>query len=711
MYDPSWYRVADLKPRLRRHAQLHRHHYRGDRWYVLQDHSSGRYHRFSPAAYHVIALMDGERTLASIWESALADLGDDAPTQRETIRLFGQLHASDVLLCDVAPSTVELFTRHRKHARQALRQRLWSPLSQRFALLDPDAFLGRWVFLVRPLFGPLGAALWLLVVGTAAVLAVSHWVDLTENLADRVLTPGNLVLLAFVYPIVKVLHELGHGFATKVWGGEVHEMGIMLLVLMPVPYVDASAASAFRDKHRRVVVSAAGMAVEMFVAALALFAWLNVEPGAARAVAWNVMLIGGVSTLLFNGNPLLRFDAYYMLADYLEVPNLASRSTRYLGYLTKRYLFGARDVESPVSAPGEAPWLFLYGTTSFCYRMFIMVVIIMFVAGKFFAVGVVMALWAAVTALVVPATKNVAHLFTHPSLRTRRGRAVGISTVAIVGVLLAAMLVPVPLWTRAEGVVWPPESARVRAAGDGFVDTMLVEPGASVRAGDALVRHVDPQLDARVTVLEHRLAELDTRYTALRHHDRAAALVAREARRNAAEELADARERVQALTVHSPADGVLVVPNAADLPRRFVRHGELLGYVVSNPANTVRVVVPQSAIGLVREGFAGVEVKFAHDPRDTFQVALRRAVPAASKQLPSVALGTGGGGRIPVNPADEQQLEALEPVFLFDFELPPSARPAGLGAKVLARFDHGTQPLAQQGYTMLRQLLLRRFGV
>src|SRR6185503_545443 len=128
---------------------------------------------------------------------------------------------------------------------------------------------------------------------------------------------------------------------------------IMLLVLSPVPYVDASSAWAFQDKRKRMMVGAAGIAVELFLGSLALFVWLAVEPGAVRAVAYNVMLISGVSTLLFNGNPLLRFDGYYVLADAIEIPNLGTRANRYLGYLFQRYVLGVPDAESPAQSAGE----------------------------------------------------------------------------------------------------------------------------------------------------------------------------------------------------------------------------------------------------------------------------------------------------------------------------------------------------------------------
>lgn len=393
IFSPLWYRVAALQPHLRSHIQIHRHHYRGKLWYVLEDHSTGRHHRFKHAAYYIIAQMDGKKTIQDIWDRAVDHLKDDAPTQDEMIRLFGQLHSIDALLCDVPPDTIELFQRYQSHERLKWKQRLLSPLSIRFPLFDPEQFLNRWEFLVRFLFGWIGIVLWFTVVGSAVVLAGIHWTELTENITDRVLTPYNLIMLLLMYPIIKLLHEFGHAFATKVWGGEVHEIGIILLVFMPVPYVEASSATAFRDKRKRMVVGAAGMLVELFLAAVAMFIWLTVEPGVVHAIAYNTMLIGTVSTLLFNGNPLLRFDGYYILSDAIETPNLGSRSSNYIGYLIQRYLFGVSDAKSPASSTGERVWFMLYGIASFCYRMFIIAVIIVFVAGKFFIIGVAIAVW------------------------------------------------------------------------------------------------------------------------------------------------------------------------------------------------------------------------------------------------------------------------------------------------------------------------------
>ena len=711
LFSPSWYRVANLKPRIRAHARILRQSFRGEVWFVLQDQAAERSHRFTPAAHHFIGLMDGERTVQQIWDAASAHLGDEAPTQEDAIRLLGQLHAADALLCDVPPDSMEVFRRYERHERMLWRRRLWTPLALRFPLFDPDRFLRATMPLVNPLFSWFGVLLWLVVVGTGAVLAASHWKDLTENVADRVLNPANLVLLWFVYPVVKTLHELGHAYATRRWGGEVHEIGLMLLVFSPVPYVDASSAWGFRDKRKRMVVGAVGIAVELFLGALALFVWLMVEPGAVRAVAYNVMLISGVSTLLFNGNPLLRFDGYYVLADAIEIPNLGARSNTYLGYLFQRYVLGIKTAESPAHSNGERAWMTVYGIASFIYRIFISFIIITFIAGKFFVIGILLAIWALATQVLMPVGKSLSFLFKSPNVQRKRGRAL-VTTLALLAAAGAVLfMVPAPSWTRTEGVVWVPEEAQVRAGADGFLVTLLAPPGSDVRKGQPLIQAEEPFLATRVAVLESQLTELFAKYQALVTADRVQAAMVREEIIAAQANLQRARERVDGLVFRSPANGRFIVPNANDLPGRFITKGQLVGYVVEPREITARVALLQDDIALVRQDTRSVEVMLAGWDAQPLPARIRREVPGASAQIPTAALGTAGGGPIAVDPRDQQGVTTLRQIFQLELSLPPEVRTDYLGARVYVRFEHAEQPVGMQIYRAFRRLLLRQFNV
>ena len=711
LFSPSWYRVADLKPRLRSHLEIHRHHYRGELWYVLQDHASGRFQRFTPAAYLLIGLMDGRHSVQELWEAGRARLGENAPTQEEIIRLLSQLHSVNALQTDVVPDTAEMLKRFEKQRYGKIKQNLRSPLFMRFSLLDPERILTLFMPLVRPVFSWVGALIWLVVVGYGVFLAGLHWPQLTENITDRVLAPSNLVILWLTFPFLKAFHEFGHAFAVKVRGGEVHEMGIMLLVFNPIPYVDASAASAFGNKRERVLVGAAGMIAEVFIAALALLLWTSIEPGPVRAVAFNVILIAGVSTLLFNGNPLLRYDAYYILSDLVEIPNLAQRGIRYIGYLFQRYLLAAKDAEPPFSAPGERVWFVVYTIAAFFYRIFIFTSILLFIAGKFFFLGVLMACWGIFNMFVMPLGKIVRFLATSPKLRRRRAWAVTASVMVLGAAVALAILVPVPLGTRAQGVIWIPERAFVRAGTDGFVDRLAVDSGSPIDAGEPLIECSDPFLPAEIRVLAARLRELEALYATHLVADRVQAKITLEEVRQVKAELADARRRADDLVIRSAAAGKIVIPMAENLPGRFVRRGELLGYVLDRSAMIARVVVNQADVDFVRQKTLDVKVRFPEEIARKIPARLLREVPAATDQLPSRTLSQEGGGEIAVDPREMQGLKAFQKLFLFDILLPPPAGVYHVGGRVYVRFDHGREPLAYRWYRSIRQLFLRRFNV
>jgi putative peptide zinc metalloprotease protein len=711
IFSPSWYRVAGLRPRLRSHLEIHRHHYRGELWYVLQDHSSGRFQRFTPAAYLLIGLMDGKRTVQEIWDAVRERLREDAPTQEEVVRLLSQLHAVDALQADVLPDTSEMLKRFEKRRFSKWKQNLRSPLFMRFPLLDPERFLAKFMPLVRPIYSWAGAIIWLAVVGYAVFLVGVHWPELTQNITDRVLAPQNLFILWLIFPFLKAFHEFGHAFAVKKRGGEVHEMGIMLLVFTPIPYVDASAASAFRNKRERVLVGAAGMIVEIFLAALALFVWINVEPGPVRAVAYNIILIAGISSLLFNGNPLLRYDAYYILADLLEIPNLGPRGIRYVLYLLQRYLLRVRDAETPMSAPGERAWFVIYTIAAFFYRILIYTSIILFIASKFFIIGILIACWGLVNMFVVPLGKGLRFLLTSPRLRRKRIWAVLVSGLVLAGVVALVTLVPVPLGTRAEGVIWIPEDAFVRAGTEGFVERLVATPGSRIRSGDPLIECSDPLLPAQIRVLESRMRELKAIYDTQVVSNRVEAEITQEEIDHVTAQLEDARQRADDLTIRSTADGTFVIPMPQDFPGRFVRRGELLGYVLNRSAIIARVVVSQADIDFVRQQTFGVKVRFPESVAEVQLAGLLREVPAATDQLPSRTLSLEGGGEIAIDPRDMMGIKTFQKIFLFDIELPPPAGLYNVGGRVYVRFDHGKEPMFWRWYRGIRQLFLKRFNV
>jgi putative peptide zinc metalloprotease protein len=705
----TWYRVADLRPRLRSHVQVNRHQYRGERWYVIADRLSRRSHRVNAGAWFFVGLLNGRRRLQEVWDAAVERFGDDAPTQDEAIQLLGQLHAADLLQCDVTPDVDELLRRSQRITQRGKLAKALSPLAIRVPLLDPERLLERWLPWYQPLFGPLGLMLWLAVVGWGLFAAAQNWDQLTQDIGHRVLDPGNLLILAVVFPLVKALHEFGHACAVKAWGGEVHEMGVMLLVLMPVPYVDASAASAFPEKRRRVAVGAAGMLVELFVASLAMMLWLEMQPGVARAMLFNVVLIAGVSTVLFNANPLLRFDGYYILADLIEMPNLRQRAQQFAASLAQRYLFGM-PVEPLDAGAREKALLLAFFVASFVYRMFITLVIALFISGEYFYVGVALAIYAVAAATLLPVGALIGYLAFSPRLGRYRVRAVLISSALAVALWALVFLVPVPSWTNAQGVVSIPEHGLVRAGAEGFVTRVVAPPGSVVRRGDPLVEVADPVATTRVQTLQAQIAELEARYQSERVDRLARSQMTLDHLKSVEAELRRARERAHDRLLRSPADGVFALAMAEDLPGRYLKQGEAIGHVVADARLTARVVVPQQSAELVRGRTERVSVKLAQQLDETLDSRILREVPRASDRLPSAALTQAGGGDAALDPRGGGEARAMQTYFEFEVEL-PRERAFLLGGRAYVRFEHRAESLATQVWRWLRQLFLQRLAL
>ena len=712
LFSPYWSRVKDLRPRLRAHAEIHRQVFRGAVWHVIEDRANGAFQRVSEAGFRLVGLMNGRRTVEEIWRAAGERLGDDLPSQDETIQLLVRLHRADLLHADIPPDMAQVVTEGARTRRRKALQSVRNPLAIRIPLFDPDRFLRATQWMVRPLFGWFGILLWLVVVAAGLVLVGLHWTELTRGVADTALSVQNVLLMLMVYPCVKALHELGHAYAVRRRGGEVHEIGIMLLVFLPVPYVDASASTAFRSKWSRAGVAAAGILVELFLAALAMIVWTMLEPGLARAVAFNVMLICGISTLLFNGNPLLRFDGYYVLADLIEIPNLGPRSNQHLLHLIQRWLFGMTDSQSPATSPGESAWFVVYGITATVYRLFIMAVIALFVAGQFFEIGLALAFWTVVLLLVVPTGKAVRFILADPRLEGRRGRALAVTGAGLGALGWALFWQPLPYATVVQGVVVAPERAVANAGADGFIVELLVDPGQIVMPGSPILRLEEPLLDARVTLIESRLHELELRRFASLSADRTALDVITHELALLREELALVKELRGEQMLISGNAGVLLLPVAEDLVGRHVRKGETLAYIVGPQDPLIRVAVLESDVDLVRRRMQEIHIRFASSPETAFPGRVLRATPAATRLLPSEALGSMAGGRIAIDPsATSGQIESLDNLFLFDI-VPAEGAPRGaIGERAHIRFGHGTEPLGLQLWRSVRQVFLRVLNV
>ena len=700
----AWHRVAALRPSLVPGLRLVRQPVRGQVWHVLVEPASGRQLRLNPSAHALVARFDGRAPVETLWQRQLAQLREAAPTQDEVLRLLSQLFQAGMVRFDAAPHLSLLFAR-RAEEHQRRRQGMLNPLSMRMPLADPSRLLQALAPVGRVLFQPATFASWCLALVLGMLAAGAHFAELRSETLRLLDTPSGWLLAWFAYPAVKFLHELGHGLAVRRYGGEVRELGVSLILLTPAPYVDASAANAFAAPRQRLVVSAAGILVELGLACAALAVWLAVAPGLLRDAALTVLLICSVSTLLFNANPLVRLDGYYVLTDALQLPNLALRSQAWWARRWRGWVGVADAGPPPLLARGEARWLACYAPAAWLYRVLLLASLVLWVGAHSWALGWIGALLLAGWLLRSGWRWASGGPMADAQVRSRSLHA---AAWIAAGLLVLLFVVPVPHHVLARAIVWPPDQAQLRAGAAGFVQRLERQQGERVRAGEVLVVLDDPVLvAARERIAAERSGLLAQQYAALLTQPARAVEIAESLVRNG-DELARVDEQLAELEVRAQVGGEVVWARPQDLPGGFVRRGAMLGHVLAGGPAHVRIALLEEDFLRVRGRVRTAEVRLAEVPGVAHAARLSPAVPGATLDLPAAALGDRHGGTIPTDPSDPAGLRARVPVFLLDAAV-PALPAAAIGGRAWVKLALPPQPLGLQWLARWRQLLIRHF--
>jgi putative peptide zinc metalloprotease protein len=709
-FSESWHRVANQHLCLRHGVRIRRQNYRGERWFVLENPLSNEFFRLTPAAYAFVIRLDPKRTVHEVWQECLEKLPDEAPGQDEALQLLAQLYFANLLQYDAASNSAELFDRYRKRRQREWRARLLNIMFMRFPLLDPDRFLVRTLPVFGKFISPFGAMLWLAVVGTALKVAADNW-DALKQQTQGVLAPGNLPLLYLGMIIIKTFHEFGHAYFTRKFGGEVHVIGVLLMIFTPVPYVDASSSWAFRSRAQRLLVGGAGMIVEIFFAGLTLFVWANTGQGTVHSLTYNMMFVASVSTVLFNANPLLRFDGYYLLSDWLEIPNLTQRANQHLRHLCERGLFGLKNSDSPAHTRSEAVWLTVFGITSGIYRVIVFGGILLVVADHFFLIGILMAAVCFISWITVPVGKFIHYLAASPKLDRQRPRAVAVSLVLLA--LLAGLLqfAPFPSHFLAPGVIQSVQWTQLINETPGYCVELLVAPGSSVRAGTPLVRLQSTELELELRLARASQEEIETRLRSARAQATPSLKPLLGALDAATNRVAKLLADEAALMIRARHDGLWVAPGLKDFLGRWIPRGTPLGLLVNPSAfQFVATVKQEDAERLFGRDSKAAEVRLRGQAGEVLTAIRWRVVPGGQHQLPSAALGWHGGGERPVAPDDRSGVRSAEPFFEVRADLPASAQPQLLhGRSGRIRFEQQWEPLLPRWIRSLRQLLQKRY--
>jgi putative peptide zinc metalloprotease protein len=725
-FSPFWHRLAATTPRLRPHVQITRQFYRGRRWHVAHDPTSNQFYRLSPIGYEFISLLDGATSVEKAWTIALNKHGDSAPTQHEVIELISQLYNSNLLSVEASPETEQLLRRGRERTRKRLVQQAIGLLYFRMPLLNPDRFLTAVEPIFRPVLNRFGLILWAIFVLAVLANLLPQWPRLVSGI-DSITSPQNWLWMIAVFIFLKLWHELGHGVMCKTFGGQVPEFGAMLLVLIPSPYVDASSAWSFDGKWKRIAVGAGGMMFELFAAAIAGIIWLNATPGTLpSSLAYFVMVTSGVSTLVFNANPLMKFDGYYMLSDYLEVPNMQQRSGQLIKNFFIRTVYGVENVRPVTNQPSERWILFWYGWLSMGYRALIIFSISFWLLGQWFGLGLVLAIWSIGTWALLPTGKLIHYLASNSQLHDRRARAIGATLAIVLAIAGILGLVRVPDWRRAPGVVESTQQSPVFAGTDGFIDKVHVRPGQTVTKGQLIVELISPQADLQIAAAEAEKQEYAVRLAASRAQGDAAGVLAAEKQIAAAQQqIAELRRQRDELRVLAPQDGVVVGSDPMEIIGALVRRGEMLCQITQPGSLRIAAVLEQGDASALFDQSAGSnlqpdtqELQLA---ADATQIRIRgraselitpintRVQPAGLTRLPHASLGFAGGGPIAVNNEDQSGKTAEKPRFVIKAELTPQDQATLYpGQRVVVRMTLPGKSIMNQAWDRFRKLLQGR---
>ena len=544
--------------------------YQGRQYWIVKDPLALKYFRFEEQEYALLSMLDGRATLDGIRKEFERRFAPQRITPRQLHHFVGMLHKSGLLLAEAAGQGEQLNARDQARQRQVLLGTLSNLLAIRFRGIDPDRLLTGlqrwcgWLF-----SAPAVLAAMALMLAALLLLAAEFDLFLSRLPAfEQFFAAQNWLALAVTLAVTKIVHEFGHGLACKRFGGECHEMGLMLLVFTPCLYCNVTDSWMIPSKWRRAAIGAAGMYVELILASLATFGWWYSRPGLVSGICLNTMFVCSVSTLLFNANPLMRFDGYYILADLLEIPNLRQKATTLLQRKLGTWFLGLPQPLDPF-LPQRHQWLLAaYSLASALYGWFVTLSILWFlyfvlepyglkIVGQIFVAAMVML-------LVVTPMWRLIKMFQVPGRadRVNKPRA-AVVTLLFAAALAAVLLVPLPYYVPCSFHLQPRLATQVYVDAPGEIKQVFVSGGV-VERGQPILELENVDFRAAQERLVSQQRQLAARRDALRqqahaipeaHLDVAAT---EEALAAIDEQLEQRREQSRKLIIRAPVAGLLL---------------------------------------------------------------------------------------------------------------------------------------------------------
>jgi len=490
---------------LRRRPDLgvRRIEYQGIGSYVIKDPVGLKYHRLHAEQFGVLCLLDGSRNLDEIRNELLRQFPTLTVTLNDVQQLITDLHDKGLLQSMRFGQGAALI----KHRRAQRMEKFWgfcrNLLYIRLPGWDPERML-KWLHpRLYWIYSPWTVALCVTLVASSLLLVGTEFSEFRRRLPEfqQFFTMKNMIYLWITVAVTKILHEFGHGLTCKHFGGECHQMGIMLLVFSPTLYCDVSDAWMMRNKWHRIYIGLAGMYVETVLSAVAIFVWWNTNPGLLHYLCLNVFFVSTVSTVIFNANPLMRYDGYFMLADYLEVPNLRPKADKMLSEKFSWYCLGIETRPDPFMPETGRVWFVIFAIAAAIYRWVIVFGITLFLYRwlkpyGLQSIGIFLAV-CSLAAVVGNVFYSVYRIVSAPRSDPLDMRKLTITISAVVVLLAAALLVPLPLHEEMVFMVEPLDVAHVYAITPGPVAEVHVHLGDHVAKGNLLVKLVNQETEQK----------------------------------------------------------------------------------------------------------------------------------------------------------------------------------------------------------------------
>jgi len=502
-------RRKKVRVRLRPDLEIAPHKYEGRTFFVVKDPVTLRYYRFKEHERFLLGYMNGTHTLDDAQKAFEDRFRPERLTLEDLEAFTSQLLQAGLAQNETAGAGKQLFTRYKKRRKNKFFQAFMNVMYIKIPVFDPDKLLEKMVPWFGFVFTKTFLILSILVMLSATALVLTHWSTFYSKLPayHEFFTLKTVAYLWIALGAVKVIHEFGHGLSCKTFGGEVHEMGMLFLVFSPCLYCNVSDAWTLANKWNRIVISAAGIYVELLIAAIATFVWWGTDSGTfANNMCMSLMVVCSVSTFVFNANPLMRFDGYYVLADWLEIPNLREKSNKFLGEVVQEHCLGIEIPPQPYMTRGRQILFVSYAVISWVYRWMVTysILIFMYTFLEPYKLGAISWLLGTVSVIAmvgVPIYKLGKSIHRRGRLPDMKPVRVAVSSALVLGTLTAVMLIPLPMSVKGITVIQP-DPAYVRGVvvqdEGSFLAELLVKDGEPVKAGEPLARFENLDLNIKL---------------------------------------------------------------------------------------------------------------------------------------------------------------------------------------------------------------------